>query len=197
MGHSEAAALLRRNRLTVAQYHRMGEAGVLAPEQRVELLQGEVVEMAPIGTRHAAVVKRLNQLLAAAAGSQAIVSVQDHLHLDDASEPQPDLMLLRPRADFFASANPRPADVLLLVEVADTTSRIDREIKVPLYAAAGVAEVWVIDLDQNLVHLLRQPVPGPQGRYTEVQVTARPGVVSPQALPHAAVDLAPLLAPTD
>lgn len=191
MGHSDATALLRRHRLTVAQYHRMGEAGVLAPEQRVELLQGEVVEMAPIGTRHAAAVKRLNQLLAAAAGTHAIVSVQDPLHLDDESEPQPDLLLLRPRADFYAQAHPRPADVLLLVEVSDTTSRIDREIKVPMYAAAGVAEVWVIDLDQNLVHLLRQPA---DGRYTEVQVTARPGVVCPQALPQAGIDLAPLLA---
>lgn len=191
MGHIDATALLRRPRLTVAQYHRMGEAGVLAPGQRVELLQGEVVEMAPIGTRHAAVVKRLNQMLTEAAGATAIVSVQDPLHLNDASEPQPDLMLLRPRADFYAQAHPRPADVLLLVEVSDTTSRIDREIKVPMYAAAGVAEVWVIDLDQNLVHLLRQPA---QDRYTEVQVTARPGVVSPQALPQVAVDLAPLLA---
>jgi Uma2 family endonuclease len=150
--------------------------------------------MAPIGTRPAGAVNRLARQFFAAAGDAAVVTVQNPLHLDDASEPQPDLMLLRPRADFYASAHPRPADVLLLVEVSDTTSRIDREIKVPLYAAAGVAEVWVIDLDQNLVHLLRQPVPGPQGRYTEVQVTARPGVVSPQALPQAGVDLAPLLA---
>jgi Uma2 family endonuclease len=192
MGHSEATALLRRHRLTVAQYHRMAEAGVLAPDARVELLEGEVVEMAPIGTRHAAAVKRLNQLLSAAAGTAAVVAVQDPLHLDAQSEPQPDLMLLRPRADFYASAHPGPADVLLLVEVADTTSRYDREVKVPLYAEHGVPEVWVIDLEQNLVHLLRQPA---QGRYTEVQVTARPGLVQPQALPALRIDLGPLLGP--
>ena len=191
MGHSDATALLRRPRLTVAQYHRMGEAGVLAPGQRVELLQGEVVEMAPIGTRHASAVNRLAKQMFLLAGDLAVVTVQNPLRLTDDSEPQPDLMLLRPRADYYAQAHPQPSDVLLLVEVSDTTSRIDREIKVPMYAAAGVAEVWVIDLDQNLVHLLRQPA---QDRYTEVQVTARPGVVSPQALPQVAVDLAPLLA---
>lgn len=191
MGALDHPELLRRHRLTVEQFHRMGEAGVIGPEVRVELLEGEVVEMAPIGTRHAAVVKRLVSMLSGVLGEHAVLSVQDPLRLDDHSEPQPDLMLLAPRADFYASAHPTPADVLLLVEVADTTSRYDREVKLPLYARHGVAEVWLIDLDERLAHVLREPR---EGRYTQITVSATPGVVAPAALPQAAVDLTPLLA---
>jgi Uma2 family endonuclease len=190
MGALDHPERLRRHRLTVNQFHRMGEAGVIGPEVRVELVEGEVVEMAPSGTRHAAVVKRLNRLLAAAVGDQAVVAVQDPLRLDDHSEPQPDLMLLAPREDFYASAHPGAADVLLLVEVCDTTSRYDRDVKVPLYARHGVAEVWLIDLDERLVHVMRDPR---DGRYTQITVSATPGVVAPAALPEAAVDLAPLV----
>ena len=191
MGALDHPELLRRHRLTVDQFHRMGEAGVIGPEVRVELLEGEVVEMAPIGTRHAGTVNRLTRLVAAAIGEEAVVAVQNPLRLDDHSEPQPDLMLLAPRADFYASAHPTPPDVLLLIEVADTTSRYDREVKLPLYARHGVAEVWLIDLDERLVHVLREPR---EGRYTQITVSATPGVVAPVALPQAAVDLTPLLA---
>jgi Uma2 family endonuclease len=191
MGLIDHPDLLRRHRLTVAQYHRMGEVGVLAPGARVELVEGEVVDMAPIGSRHAAAVKRLISMFSGLVDGRAQLAVQDPLHLDDHSEPQPDLMLLAPREDFYAAAHPRPADVLLLVEVADTTSRYDREVKLPLYARHGVVEVWLVDLDEGLVHLLREPR---DGRYTQIQVSATPGVVAPQALPEAAVDLSPLLA---
>lgn len=190
MGALDHPELLRRHRLTVDQFHRMGEAGVIGPEVRVELVEGEVVEMAPIGTRHAAVVKRLLGMLAGVIAERAVLSVQDPLRLDDHSEPQPDLMLLAPREDFYASAHPGPADVLLLVEVCDTTSRYDRDVKVPLYARHGVAEVWLIDLDERLVHVMRDPR---DGRYTQITVSATPGVVAPAALPEATVDLAPLL----
>jgi Uma2 family endonuclease len=191
MGALDHSELLRRHRLTVDQYHRMGEAGVLGPEVRVELVEGEVVEMAPIGTRHAGTVNRLNRLLATAVGERAVVAVQNPLRLDEHSEPQPDLVLLAPREDYYASAHPGPADVLLLVEVCDTTSRYDRDVKVPLYARHGVAEVWLIDLDDGLVHLLRDPR---DGRYTQITVSATPGVTAPIALPAAAVDLSRLLA---
>ncbi|NWG73678.1 MAG: Uma2 family endonuclease [Rubrivivax sp.] len=191
MGALDHPELLRRHRLTVDRFHRMGEAGVIGPEVRVELVEGEVVEMAPIGTRHAATLNRLNRLITAAAGEHAVVAVQNPLRLGDHSEPQPDLMLLAPREDFYASAHPGPADVLLLVEVCDTTSRYDREVKVPLYARHGVAEVWLVDLDERLVHVLREPR---DGRYTQITVSATPGVVAPAALPQAAVDLTPLLA---
>lgn len=190
MGLIDHPDLLRRHRLTVAQYHRMGEAGVLMPGARVELVEGEVVEMAPIGSRHAAAVKRLISMFSGLVADRAQLAAQDPLRLDDQSEPQPDLMLLAPREDFYAAAHPRPADVLLLVEVADTTSRYDREVKLPLYARHGVAEVWLVDLDEGLVHLLREPR---DGRYTQIQVSATPGIVAPQALPAAAVDLSPLL----
>jgi Uma2 family endonuclease len=191
MGAPDHPELLRRHRLTVDQFHRMGEAGVIGPEVRVELLEGEVVEIAPIGTRHAGTVNRLNRLFAAAVGEHAVVAVQNPLRLDEHSEPQPDLMLLSPRADFYATAHPGPADVLLLVEVCDTTSRYDREVKVPLYARHGVAEVWLIDLDDGLVHVLHDPR---DGRYTQITVSATPGIAAPRALPAAAVDLSQLLA---
>ncbi|MBI3156730.1 MAG: Uma2 family endonuclease [Burkholderiales bacterium] len=190
MGLIDHPDLLRRHRLTVAQYHRMGEAGVLMPGARVELVEGEVVEMAPIGSRHAAAVKRLISMFSGLVADRTQLAAQAPLRLDDQSEPQPDLMLLAPREDFYAAAHPRPADVLLLVEVADTTSRYDREVKLPLYARHGVAEVWLVDLDEGLVHLLREPR---DGRYTQIQVSATPGIVAPQALPAAAVDLSPLL----
>lgn len=191
MGRLEHPELLRRWRMTVAQYHRMGEAGVIAPDTHVELVDGAVVAMAPIGTRHAGIVNRLNRLLTEAAGSAAVVTIQNPLRLGEHSEPQPDLMLLAPRADFYTHAHPGPAEVLLLIEVSDTTSRYDREVKLPLYAAHGVAEVWIVDLDDGLVHRLRDPK---DGRYTQITVSATPGVVAPAALPAAAVDLSAVLA---
>ena len=190
MGAIESTDVLRRHRLTVAQYQRMGEAGVLGPGDRVELIEGELVDMAPIGTRHASTVKRLNQIFSAAVGAHGIVAVQDPLRLDDHSEPEPDLMLLRPRDDFYAAAHPVPADVLLLVEVSESTARYDREIKVPLYARHGVPEVWVVDLDERTLRIYGAPL---AGAYTRVSATTTPGVLAPALLPELRIDLAPLL----
>ena len=190
MGLIEPPELLRRHRITVDEYYRMAETGVLAPDARVELIEGEIVDMAPIGSRHGSTVKRLNQLLTAQVGDRAIVAVQDPVRLSRRSEPQPDLMLLAPRADFYEHAHPTAADVLLLIEVSDTTARYDRVIKLGLYARHGVREVWIVDLDNRLLRLFRNP----QGEvYTEVHETARPGIVSPQALPGLHIDASQLL----
>jgi len=186
--------LLRRHPLTVDDYHRMAQAGVLGPEARVELIEGEIIDMATIGTRHAATVKRLLHLLRASVDAATVVSVQDPLRLGTHSEPQPDLMLLAPRADFYADAHPTAQDVLLLIEVSDTTSRYDREIKLPLYARHGVCEVWIVDLDEGVLRTCRNPRGKSNAkRYTEVVETATPGVLTPQALPSLRIDASKLL----
>jgi Uma2 family endonuclease len=191
MGLIDPPELLHRHRLTVDQYHRMVEVGVLAADARVELIDGEIVDMAPIGSRHGSTVKRLNRLFSARVGERAIVAVHDPLRLDALNEPEPDLMLLAPRADFYASAHPAAADVLLLVEVSDTTARYDRQVKLGLYAQHGIPEVWIVDLDHGV---LRQ-YSGPQGdRYTEVTETARPGRLAPLLLPGMDIDASTLLA---
>ena len=190
MGAIDNPPLLTRHRLTVADYYRMGEAGIFAPEARVELIEGEIIDMAPIGTRHGSAVKRLNALFVAAVGSRAVVSVQDPLRLSELSEPEPDLMLLKPRADFYADAHPTAADVLLLVEVADTSARYDREIKLPLYARHGVPEVWIVDLEARLLRLFCELI---GDAYGHAATTASPGRTPIVALPGIEIDLAQIL----
>ncbi|OGA04989.1 MAG: hypothetical protein A3H35_21270 [Betaproteobacteria bacterium RIFCSPLOWO2_02_FULL_62_17] len=175
-----------KHRITTQAYHRMGEAGVLAPDARTELIEGEILDMAPIGSRHASVVNRLNRLLVAAVGERAIVQVQGPVRLGDLSEPEPDVALLKPRADYYRDALPGAADVLLIVEVADSTERLDRRVKVPLYARHGVLEVWVIDLQNALVHFHRRPG---GGAYADISATENPAVTPIAALSGVMIDL--------
>ncbi len=142
---------------TVAEYDRMGEAGILAEDDRVELVEGEIIEMSPIGRRHAACVARLTNLFGKLLRESAIVWVQNPIVLNDYSEPQPDITLLSRRDDFYERSLPTPDDVLLIVEVSDTTLEYDRQIKVPLYARAGIAEVWIINLMADQVEIYAQP----------------------------------------
>jgi Uma2 family endonuclease len=143
-------------RFTVEEYHRMAEAGILTEDDRVELVRGEVVEMEPIGSRHAACVSRLNALFSPLHG-QCVVAVQNPVRLDEQSEPEPDVALLRPDPDFYARRHPGPEDVLLAVEVAETSAEYDREVKLPLYAAAGVPEAWLVDLAADRILRARDP----------------------------------------
>ncbi len=186
MDANDSALALRRPRLTVDEFHRMGESGVLAPESRVELIEGEVIDMAPMGSRHAAAVRMLNQRLVRACGNRAIVSCQLPLRLSAASEPEPDLMLLVPRADFYAEHHPVAADVLLLIEVADTSLAYDRDVKLPLYARHGVAEVWLVDLENHRVQFFSRPVG--EG-YRDISVSEIPRAASAAALPGVPLDL--------
>src|SRR5712691_7513791 len=149
--------VVRHRLLTVDDYHKMAEAGILGEDDRVELIDGELIEMAPIGSNHAGEVMSLNMLLSAAVAGRAIISPQNPVRLSVHSEPQPDLTVLRFRDDFYRTSHPQPEDVLLLIEVADTTIRYDREIKIPLYARAGIPEVWLIDLQQERVEIYLQP----------------------------------------
>ncbi len=150
------AAILRKQ-FTVTDYARMREAGILAEDDRVELIAGEVRQMSPIGSFHAAVVKRLNTLLSRVLDETMIVSVQDPIRLDDQSEPQPDLAILHYRDDFYAHAHPVADDVLLVIEVADSSAEYDREEKMPRYAAANIAEAWLIDLTADRIEQYSQP----------------------------------------
>lgn len=181
---------LTRHRISADDYQRMGELGLIAPDARVELIDGEIIDMATIGSRHWACVTRLNRLLGAAVGDRAVLSVQASFRLDDYSQPEPDLALYAPRDDFYAEALPTPAQTLLIIEVADTSARYDRQIKLPLYARRGIGEFWIVDLDANLLRLYREP----QGDdYLQASATPRPGVVGIVALPGVQIDLTGLL----
>ncbi|HEY0081953.1 MAG TPA: Uma2 family endonuclease [Pyrinomonadaceae bacterium] len=138
---------------SVAEFERMGEAGVFTKDARLELIEGEVIEMSPIGSRHAACVNFLSRFLNRTVGDIALVSTQNPIRLNDFSEPEPDIALLRLRDDFYRAAHPTPADVLLVIEVADTTLAYDREVKVPLYAKAGIAEVWIVNLSEEQIEI--------------------------------------------
>jgi len=164
----------------------MGEAGVFAPDARLELIEGEIVEMAPIGSPHAGMVNTLNRLLGGLAGDRALVSVQNPLVLGERSVPQPDLALLKPRADNYTGSHPTAADVLLVVEVSDATLRFDIETKIPLYARAGIAEAWVVDLRERAVRVFREPG---AGGYRTNFTAAGEESVSALLLPAAAVAL--------
>lgn len=159
----------------------MAEARVFAPDDHVELIDGEVLEVAPIGSRHAACVKRLARVFHAGVRGRAIVSVQDPVELDDHNEPQPDVALLRPRADDYAARHPRPGDVLLVVEVADATVAFDRTTKAGLYLASGIPEVWVVDVLSQSIEVFTGGT---------AVVHGREGSVAPRALPDLVLEVA-------
>ncbi len=190
MGALDFPTILTKHRLTVADYHRMAETGVLTETARTELIEGEIVDMAPIGTRHGSAVLLLTQLATQAVDRQALVSVQGALRLGQNSEPQPDLMLLKLRDDYYRNAHPAAADVLLLIEVSDSSARYDREIKLPLYAAHGVSEVWIVDLDAKLIRCFRRPH---GNEYLEATATAEAGPMAVQAMPGVSIDLGGVL----
>jgi Uma2 family endonuclease len=169
-----------RKRFNVDEYYAMARAGILHEDDRIELIEGEILEMTPIGSRHAACVTRLNSLFLLRLGTAMVVSAQNPVHLDERTEPQPDLMLLRRREDFYSAAHPEPADVLLLIEVADSSLETDRDFKAPLYGRNGVHETWVVDVERSLVESHFDPTP--EG-YRTVQVFRRGESISPRAFP--------------
>jgi Uma2 family endonuclease len=177
-------------RFTVEDYHRMAEAGILGEDDRVELIEGEIVEMPPIGSPHGGTVKALIHLFSRAVGDAALVAAQDPVRLSEISEPQPDVMLLRPRSDFYRDSHPTPADVLLLVEVADTSSAYDRSVKLPLYARVSIPEYWLVDLERSVLEVYRSPA---GDRYAEVRELAPGGRLAAASLPDAQLDVGEIL----
>jgi Uma2 family endonuclease len=177
------------HRFTVATYEKMIDFGILKEDDRVELIRGEIVAKMPIGDPHIACVDRLNRILVRAVGDDAIVSIQNPIRLAD-SEPEPDVVLKRPRHDFYGK--PGPADILLLIEVADASLEDDREVKRPLYAEAGIGEYWIVNLVDGCLEVHRQP--RPDGTYAEVR-TLRPGeTIEIAALPSVTVAVTNVLA---
>jgi len=175
-----AVFIPRRYKLSVEDYHRLGEAGILTEDSRVELIEGELIEMAPIGGPHMTVVNRLNKLLVLAVGDRGVVSVQNPVRLSPYSEPQPDFTVLRVRADDAAAAVPGPEDVLLLIEVADTTLAYDRDTKLGLYAKSGILESWIVNLSSQCIEVYREPTGDGYSKRIDVQ---RQDSVAPLALP--------------
>ena len=178
-----------RYRLTATEYHRLGENRIFDEDSRVELIDGDLIAMPPIGEQHASKIRRLNRLFSLQVGDAAIVDVQNPVMLDAHSEPQPDIVLLKLRPDFYESAHPGPEDVLLLIEVSDSTLRYDRDIKVPLYAKAGIAEVWLLDVAGQRLEVYRRP--SPDG-YREVHYPALTDNIAPVLLPELSLSVAKL-----
>ena len=152
----------REHRFTAAEYHEMARLGILMPDEKVELIDGRIIKMAAIGTPHFNCVNRLTHLFVEQFGTQATASVQNAVHLSNHSEPEPDLALLHRRETY--ERLPRPDDIFLLVEVADTTLEDDRTTKMPLYARSGIRECWLVNLQDHVVEVYRKP----KGRYAEM-----------------------------
>jgi Uma2 family endonuclease len=169
-----------RTRISADRYQKMVETGVLTKYDRVELIDGDIINMAPIGTQHSAATARLNRLFVLSAGDSAIVSPGGSVRLGDYSVPQPDLMLLKPRDDFYAGQIPTPPDVLLIVEISDSSLAFDQSTKRALYAQHGVAEYWVVDIPGKCVHVYREPM---IDGYALALEFALNDSVSPQGLP--------------
>ena len=150
---------LQRRLFTVKEYHLMSETGILSETDRVELIEGEIIQMAAIGARHATAVRRLNRLFHRLPENRVIVDVQNPVQLSERTEPQPDVVLLRSRGDDYETAHPVPSEVLLLVEVADSTVDNDRNVKIPIYARSHIQEVWLVNLVENCLEVYRQPTP--------------------------------------
>lgn len=179
-----------RKLFTVGEYDQMIKAGIFHEDERLELVAGEIIEMSPINVRHAACVKRLNHFFNQQLGERVIVSVQDPIRLDEFSEPEPDVALIQPRADFYIGGHPEPEDILLLVEVADTSLVYDQTIKIPLYAKGGISEVWLVDLGGRKIETYHQPA---FEGYQVVQAYFLEDTLSPQAFPDSLLKVVDIL----
>ena len=178
------ATMVTKKRFTADEYHHMAQVGILSPRERVELIDGEIVVMTPIGSRHSACVSSATRALVRAVDDNAIVQPQSSVRLDLYYEPEPDLALLRPRADFYATQHRIPGDVLLVIEIADSSLAYDRDVKTPLYAMSGIAEYWIADLNANVLWRYSAPE---RGAYQRVEEHHRGESIAPLELPSCVV----------
>ncbi len=179
-----------RRRFTVEDFYRMAAAGIFTEDDRVELVEGDIVDMMPIGPRHAFCVDALNARLSAQAHDRYVVRVQGPLRLSRETEVLPDILLLRPPAAQYATRHPEPPDVLLVVEVAETSLTYDRDVKGPLYARHGIPEYWLVDLEADRVWVHRRP--GKEG-YAEVKALGPEADLTPEALPDVRIPVRTIL----
>lgn len=189
-GENQTLTVATRRLFSVAEFHSMAEAGIFRQDDRLELLEGDIIAMSPVGVRHLGCVNRLTRLFSLNVGEKAIVSVQNPVRLGYQSEPVLDIALLKYREDCYAKQIPTPSDVLLLIEVSDSTLTFDRNVKRPLYAQAGILEYWLINLIDNQVELFRQPQ---EGAYQESLVVRGDEGVTAVAFPDHHFSLADLM----
>ncbi|MCP4109690.1 MAG: Uma2 family endonuclease [Desulfobacteraceae bacterium] len=150
-------AEIQRKKFSTTEYHRMAETGIFKEDERLELIEGVIINIAPVGSRHAACVARLNQLFVIGIGEKAIVRIRGPFTIGEFSEPEPDILLLESRNDFYSKAHPGPEHVFLVVEVSDTTLDYDRNFKIPLYARAGIREAWIVNLQETYIEVYSTP----------------------------------------
>lgn len=174
-------ATILRQQFTVDDYTRMREAGILTEDDHVELLDGDIYIMSPMGSYHIALVNRLNRMLIKAVQDDAIVSTQNAIRLNDYSEPQPDIALLHPRDDDYEHALAAPEDIFFIIEISDTSSVYDRQQKLPRYAMANIVEVWIVDANQQILEQHMQPF---EGQYTTIKRYVRGTTIQSLTLPH-------------
>lgn len=174
----------------IAEWHRMGEAGIFPQDARMELIEGEILHMAPIGFNHAGHVARLIHAFTSRVQGRAIVNTQNPVQLGNLSEPEPDFMLLRLDPNFYTTRHPNAADVLLLVEVSDTTLCFDREQKRQLYATHSIPEYWIVNLIDNRLEVFRQPL---DGEYQELTSLGKTDSLNLVALPDIQIHLSDIL----
>ncbi|MYC28817.1 MAG: Uma2 family endonuclease [Chloroflexi bacterium] len=187
-----AAAGRERRKFTVAEYYRMADVGILGPDERVELIEGDIIVMAPIGPGHAGSVDIIGNLFVRKLGEGFIVRSQNPIHLDDGSEPQPDIVVAFHRDDYYTSAHPTPVDILLTVEVAQSSLEYDRDIKAHLYGRNAIPETWVRNLPEDCIERFTEP--GPDG-YLQHTIHRRGESITPGSLPDLVLAVEDLLPP--
>ncbi|MBW4582377.1 MAG: Uma2 family endonuclease [Tildeniella nuda ZEHNDER 1965/U140] len=193
--HSPTTAV---RRLSVQDYHQMAEAGILQPDERVELLEGQIIQMAAKGTAHSAAVTRIERLLRNRLGvgiaspleNRVLLRFQDPVQLNDYSEPEPDVAVVQPNALFYEDHHPIPSEVFLLIEVSDATLKFDREVKAPAYARSGIAEYWVLDVNAHKLHVYR--VPSADGYQSEA-ILSEALTIAPLAFPECVIAVREML----
>jgi len=178
------------HRFTIEEYHRLTQTGILHEDDNVELIEGRIVDMTPIGTKHASCVTRLNEIFSERLQRSVIISVQNPIYINEYSEPEPDIAILKRRSDFYSERLPCPDDILLIIEVADTSIEYDKVIKIPLYAKAKVQEVWIINLLDNAIEVYRSPSSEGYRIVTKIDHTL---TVSPQSFPDVNITSAQIL----
>ena len=187
---SAGLAALPLRRFTVAEYYAMGDAGILKRKERIELLDGMILQMAPIGNRHLATVDRYTKNFVVVVGDRAIVRVQGSIVLGERSMPEPDLAILRPRSDFYETEAAGPDDVLLLIEVSDSSVDYDRNEKLPRYARAGIPEVWLTVLPERSIEAYTEPM---NGVYTHTRIYTPGDVIAPGGFPDIVLPVSNIL----
>lgn len=179
-----------RHRFTVEDYYRMAEAGIFDEDSRVELIDGEIIDMPPIGPRHSDGVDRLAEMFITRLAGVARVRIQNPVHLDEHNDPEPDIALVRRRAGGYASGHPTPADIALVIEVADSSAEYDRQTKGPMYARAGIADYWILDVGRDHILVHREPT---ESGYATTRIYRRGEQVRPLAFPDLAFSVDDIL----